>query len=107
MKNNPVFIRQKRLLKKIYPAEIHCLTTVGNYTHIFFTPKEYFMVRCTLDNALKILPPDEFVKTHRSHAVSINFIDEIGWDYVRISDVDIPLSRQYRKALMEKLPVIE
>ena len=106
MQKSPVFIWQKRVLKKIYPDEIHCLVVDRNYTNIFFAPKKYWMVRCTLDSALKMLPADEFVKTHRSYAVSINFIEEISRDCVRISGEDIPLARRYYKPLLERLTIL-
>jgi DNA-binding LytR/AlgR family response regulator len=106
MKKNAVFIWQDRVLKKIYPDTIHCLTMDRNYTNIFVTEEDYVMVRCSLDNALKVLPEDEFVKIHRSHAVPINYIEEVGRDYVLISGKQIPLSKQYYKALMKKLPII-
>jgi len=106
MKKTPVFIWNDRALRKIYVEDIHCLTMTGNYTNIFVSPNECVMARCTLDSALKVLPGDQFVKIHRSHAVPINFIEQIGRDYVRISGQDIPLSRQYYKPLMEKLRII-
>ena len=106
MNKNPVFFWQNRILKKIFPDDIHCLVMDRNYTNIFVTKTDYVMVRCTLDSALKMLPADEFVKIHRSYAVSINFIDEIGTDYVRVTGTDIPLSKQYSKSLKAKLRIM-
>jgi len=107
MKKNPVFVWQKRALKKIYSCDIYCLATERNYTNFFLTTASRpLMVRCTLDSALKILPADEFIKIHRSYAVSIKLIDEIGRDLVKIEDQEVPLSRQYYKSLIGKLPII-
>ena len=107
MKKNPVFVWQDRALKRIYSCDIYCLVTERNYTKFFLTTTPLpVMVRCTLDSALKILPADEFIKIHRSYAVSINFIDVIGRDFVRIEDQEVPLSRQYYKPLIGKLPII-
>ena len=106
MKKTPVFLWQDRVLKKIYTDEIYCLVTERNYTKFFLTTAPPYMVRCTLDSALKILPADEFVKIYRRYAVSINFIQEIGRDYVLVPGEQFPLSRQYYKPLMKKLLII-
>ena len=106
MKKIPVFIWQDRVLKKINPDDIHCLVTVGNYTNIFVAPDKRVMVRCTLNNALKKLPAGEFIKTNRSYAVSIYYIQEVARDHVKIEGIDIPLSKRYYKPLIAKLSVI-
>ncbi len=107
MQKTPVFVWQNRVLKKIYTCDIYCLVTERNYTRFFLTTTQsHIMVRCTLDSALKILPKDEFIKIHRSYAVSINFIDEIGRDSIKISDMEVPLSKRYYKPVIGKLPII-
>ena len=106
MKNSPVFVWQERVLRKINPGDIYCLETDRNYTRFHLRGPDRVMVRCTLDSALEMLPEDEFVKTHRSYAVSINFIEHISREYVRISGQDVPLSRRYYKPLLEKLAII-
>ena len=106
MKKSPVFVWQERVLRKIHPDDIICLETDRNYTKFHVRGTNPIMVRCTLDSALATLPKDEFVKTHRSFAVSINFIEQISRENVRISGQDVPLSRRYYKPLVEKLSII-
>ena len=102
----PFFVWQKKVLKSINPEEVMCLITDGNYTRIHLLDKSY-MVRSTLSAALKKLPPDMFVKTHRSFAVSIYFIDNIARDHLTIGGEPIPIARQYYKAVMAQLNVID
>lgn len=54
-----------------------------------------------------------FVKTHKSYLVNMNYISKIGYDYILINDIDIqiPLSRNFKeefklkfnKYIMEKM----
>jgi DNA-binding LytR/AlgR family response regulator len=65
------------------------------------------MVRSTLSNALKKLPPDMFIKIHRAVAVSIHHVDIIRRDHVEVAGSALPIGKQYYKALLEKLNIIE
>src|SRR5437588_10846031 len=91
----PFFVWQNKVLKRINPADVVCLSTEGNYTRIFLSDKSYYMVRSTLSGALRKLPPEMFIKIHRSFAVSIYFIDTIDRDHLTVDNVAIPIGRQY------------
>lgn len=102
----PFFVWQNRTLKKIDPEQVMCLYTEGNYTRIFLANKTYFMVRSTLSSALKKLPPDLFIKVHRSFAASLFYIDTISRDHLVIGGDAIPIAKQYYKPLIGKLNII-
>ena len=104
---NPIFVWQDRVLKKIKPEDIICLYTEGNYTKIFVTEKKFYMVRSTLSGALKKLPPELFIKIHRSFAASINFIDTIDKDHLTVGRESIPIARRYYKSVINQLNIIE
>jgi len=48
-----------------------------------------------------------FIRTHRSYAVSVLFIDMIDRDHLTIGKNAIPISRQYYKSVLDQLNVIE
>jgi DNA-binding LytR/AlgR family response regulator len=48
-----------------------------------------------------------FIKTHRSFAASIYFIDNIARDHLTVGEEPIPIARQYYKPVIERLNVIE
>lgn len=102
----PFFVWQNKVLKSIEPEEVLCLYTEGNYTRIFLTNKRDYLVRTTLSGALKKLPSDIFIKTHRSCAVSIYYIDDIARDHLLIGKETIPISRQYYESVVKQLNVI-
>ena len=103
----PFFVWQNKMLKKINPEDVICLWTEGNYTKIYLVDKSYYMVRSTLSGALKKLPPDIFIKIHRSFAASVYHIDVINKDHLLVRDEPIPVGKQYYKSLIEKLNIIE
>jgi DNA-binding LytR/AlgR family response regulator len=103
----PFFVWHKKKLISIRPEEVMVLSTEGNYTKIFLSNKTHCMVRSTLSGALKKLPPDMFIKTHRAYAVSIYYIDTISKDHLTIGEHPVPIAKQYYKAVIDQLNVIE
>jgi len=102
----PFFVWQNKVLKSINPEEVMCLVTEKNYTKIVLSDKSFYMVRTTLSGTLKKLPPEMFIKTHRSFAASIHFIDNIVRDHLTVGGEAIPIARQYYKKVIEQLNVI-
>jgi DNA-binding LytR/AlgR family response regulator len=103
----PFFVWQNKVLQRVNPADVVCLSSEGNYTRIYLSDKSYYMVRSTLSGALRKLPPDMFIKIHRSFAVSIYFIDTIDRDHLTIGEDPIPIGRQYYRQMIKQLNVIE
>ena len=103
----PFFVWQNKVLKNIKPEEVMCLYTEGNYTRIILSDKSDYMVRSSLSSALKKLPKDMFIKTHRSFAASIYFIDNIARDHLTVGENSIPIGKQYYGSVINQLNVIE
>ena len=103
----PFFVWQNGVLKRINPEEVVCLVAFKNYTKIHLSNKTHCLARSSLSGALKKLPPDIFVKIHRSCAVSIYFIDNIAKDHLIIGQESIPIGRQYYRSFIKQLNVIE
>lgn len=103
----PFFVWHQKVLISIRPEEVVCLSTEKNYTKIYLSNKTHCMVRSTLSGALKKLPPEMFIKTHRAYAVSIYFIDTIAKDHLTIGEHPVPIARQYYKSVINQLTVIE
>ena len=107
MLSKPFFFWQGRTLVKVNLEEITCLYTVKNYTRIYLTKERYYMLRATLTNALKKLPPDIFIKISRSMAVSVHFIDQIRRDHLELEGQAVPIAKQFYKSFISNLSIIE
>ncbi|OQP62857.1 hypothetical protein A3860_26460 [Niastella vici] len=105
--SKPFFVWKNKVLKSVSPEDVMCLETEGNYTKIILSNKSYYHVRSSLSAALKKLPPDMFIKTHRSYAASIHFIDDVARDHLVVGGESIPISRQYYKPVIRQLNIIE
>ena len=87
--------------------QLDYLESARNYVSVFANGREH-LTRSTMSALLDSLSDSRFVRTHRSHAVNLDKVDEIrlvdGKYVVRMQDGrDIPLSRQYRDALRQKI----
>jgi len=107
MSKRPLFLRLDGALKKINPDEIIFLETARNYVK-FHSLKNTMLVRITLDDALKQLPQDEFVKVHRFFAVSVNYIDEIGADVLTLTGIKdaVPVSKKCYAELIRQINIL-
>jgi DNA-binding LytR/AlgR family response regulator len=103
----PFFVWQNKVLKRIDPRQVACLKTVKNYTHIILADSTIYMVRSSLAGALKKLPPDIFIRIHRSMIVSIFYMDDITRDHLVMGGLSMPISREYSKSAFKKLNIID
>ena len=78
----PFFIWEDKNLKKIDLMTVTALEINGNYTNVYFHDASFYMVRVSMKKALKLLPPDMFIRVSRKCAVSIYFIHEIRPDEI-------------------------
>lgn len=85
----PFFIWEDKNLKKIDLMTVTALEINGNYTNIYFSDASFHMVRVSMKKALKLLPPDMFIRVSRKCAVSIYFIHEIRPDEIILRDRSI------------------
>lgn len=103
----PFFVWQDKALTRIHPEEVMYLKTEGNYTRIFLLDKGYCLVRSTLSGVLKRLPRDMFIRTHRSYAVSVHYIDHLVRDHLTIEEESIPIGKRYYNRVVSQLNIIE
>ncbi|SIO00537.1 LytR/AlgR family response regulator transcription factor [Chitinophaga niabensis] len=107
MMNQPFFIRDDRRLVRLNLAEIMILKSEDNYLR--FLAKDYsYQVRATMEKTLSQLPEGLFVRIHRSFAVSLNYLEEIGKekDLVVVGGVPLALSKQFYPELISRLNII-
>ncbi|MBO9204774.1 MULTISPECIES: LytR/AlgR family response regulator transcription factor [Niastella] len=103
----PFFVWKSKQLLPVNPEDVLFLRAMGNYTEVVLRNYKLFMVRSTLLNALKKLPPELFIKTHRGWAVSILHIVNVEKDTVKVGKTAIPISRKLYKTVLGQLNVIE
>jgi len=83
-------------LVKIKLSELMYIQADGDYTFIFCKNEKYY-VSYSLKYWTETLPADQFIRTHRSFLVNIQFVERVSSADVKISEKKIPLGRVYKK----------
>jgi DNA-binding LytR/AlgR family response regulator len=94
-KNEFIFMRAGRADHRVRLQQIRYVEAYGNYVKVFLDGG-MIMVAGTLSAMVQMLPPDRFLRVHRSFIVAIDRIDRIASDRVCIGGDEIPIGRSYR-----------
>ena len=101
-KNDYCFVRSDRKMIKIGFSDILFIESLSDYIKIHLMDKTV-VTRETIANLESRLPQKEFIRTHRSFIVSVSKIDSFTNEYLEINKKQIPISRSYKKEVLEKL----
>jgi DNA-binding LytR/AlgR family response regulator len=101
-KNDFFFIKADNKLVKVFFDDILFAEALQNYVAIHTKAKK-FITYLTFKSIEDYLPPDRFIKTHKSFIVSASKIDNIDGNDIRIADHHIPISRSSKDEVMERL----
>lgn len=96
------FIKADNKLVKILFDEILYVEALQNYVTIHTAGKKY-MTYLTFKSVEEYLPADKFLKVHKSYIVAAARIDSIEGNDIKIGDQHIPISRNQKEEVMEKL----
>lgn len=96
------FIKADNKLVKLFFDEIQFAEALQNYVVIHTKEKKY-ITYLTFKAVEDYLPADQFIKTHKSYIVASSMIDSIEGNEIRIGTHSIPISRNLKDTVMEKL----
>jgi DNA-binding LytR/AlgR family response regulator len=91
-------------LNKFYFSELKYLKSDHLYVKVF-TKDKNFLLRAKLSDAEFFLPSDKFQRIHQRYIINIDYITKITVDDVWINELELPLSKQYKAALIKRLRV--
>ena len=100
--NDYLFVKTERKYVRIDLKELLYVETVGDYS-IFKTANQQFTVHATLKSVKERLSMPNFLKVHRSFIVNLNKIKDVEDSSLLIGDKVIPVSRNHRTRLMERI----
>jgi DNA-binding LytR/AlgR family response regulator len=100
-----LFIKDKKVLKKINLVDILWIEAMGDYIKIH-TKDKWNMANTSLRALEERLSPEKFMKVHRSYIVSIDKIEYIEDNVIYINNSPVPLADSYRNALYERLDML-
>lgn len=100
---NPfIFVRADRKMLKINFEDILFIESLSDYIKIH-TTKEVVVTRETISNIETKLPPNNFIRVHRSYIIAISKITAYSNEFIEINKKAIPISRTYKEQVLQKL----
>ncbi|HEV2482839.1 MAG TPA: LytTR family transcriptional regulator DNA-binding domain-containing protein [Puia sp.] len=90
---------------KVNLSEIMYLEAMKDYTRIQLKDKQY-LVLTTLTELLERLPPERFVRIHRSYALQLNKVSAVKGTKVLLGGFELPVGRLYRDVLKGILTLV-
>jgi DNA-binding LytR/AlgR family response regulator len=97
-----LFIKADGKLAKVLYADILYVEALQNYVTIH-TKEKKFITYLTFHSIEEFLPAALFIKTHKSYLVAISKIESIDGACIQIGAHTIPISRNLKEAVMQRL----
>jgi DNA-binding LytR/AlgR family response regulator len=95
-----VFIKSAYKFYKIKFSDILFCEGMKDYTQVHILNREKPIITLqNLKNFVSKLPPDQFIRVHRSFVVSLSNIDMVSKNEITIGKKDLPIGESYRDQL--------
>jgi len=99
---NYIFVKTENRLQKVAFSEILYIEGQGDYLKIV-TPTARIMTLQNFKRFEETLPPENFIRVHKSYLVAINKIESITRNRIKIGNTLIPVSDSYKNAFYEAI----
>jgi two-component system, LytTR family, response regulator len=99
-----IFIRDSTITRRLKLDDILYAEAMGDYVK-FFTAQKMFAIHGTMKAAVERLPPNSFIRIHRSYIVAVGKIDTLQDGCLIIDGKSLPVADAYRKALNARMNV--
>lgn len=97
-----LFIKSGPRIHQVDTGELLYMEKKGHYV-VFHTPTGELLSRMNMNDLLNALPPDEFIRVHRSFVVAVDKIETIEKHSVAIKGKKIPIGDSYRNDFFERI----
>ena len=99
--HNCLYVRSEYALIKILYGEIRFLETMDDYIKIHTSDGKIVLTLMSMKKILEKLPNNEFIRVHRSFAVSLSTISSIRNQTILMGDTTIPIGANYKKEIQD------
>lgn len=101
------FVRQNDGYSKVCFEDILWVEADNNYSDIHLRNGKVVCVIFSLSGLLKRLPPERFIRVHRSFVVNVFAVDRIVGNMLCIGKHMVDVSRRYRKSVFLAFDFLE
>lgn len=95
VERSSVYIKVDKKQVKIYHDQILYMEAVGDYVKIFCKENKTFLSYTTLKKLVTLLPSEDFIRVHRSYAISTARVTALEGNKIEIGKYNIPVGRLY------------
>lgn len=96
-----LFIRADYSLVKINLNDIIYIEGLDDYMKIHMQNQKPLVARMTMKGILEKLPPNEFVRVHRSYIVPFTRVKNVRNKTIQLENVEIPIGSSYEKEFLK------
>lgn len=100
--NDYFFIKADNKLVKLFFDDVLFVEALQNYVVVHTKEKKY-VTYLTFKAVEDYLPAGQFIKTHKSYIIAASKVETIEGNDIRIGQQHIPISRNLKEEVMEKL----
>lgn len=101
-KNDHLFLKVDKKMVKVFFDEILYIESLKDYVMVR-TQNEDLIVHHNLHSFTELLPPDGFMRIHRSYTASLDKIKAIDGNQVEIGGKYLPIGRNYQSEVKNKI----
>lgn len=104
--NDSIYVLADRKQIKIFFDEILYIESMKDYV-IIYKPNQKVITKTTINSLEETLPPDKFMRIHRSFIISKSKINAITKTSVEIGKHELPIGRSYKVSVFADLGLPE
>lgn len=98
-----IFVKSDKMMVKIVLHQITYIESLRNYVAIYLDNGNSVKTMNTISNIEEKLPETHFIRVHRSFIIALDKIDSFTSGSFKINGQIIPIGRQYKEMVKEKL----
>ena len=97
-----ILLRSDKKIFKINFDDILYFESIGDYIKVYCTDKK-IIIHETVKNLVSQLPPNQFIRVHRSYIVSVTKIRLIEGNQIDVIGQKIPIGLMFKEELIKRL----
>ncbi|WP_194850409.1 LytR/AlgR family response regulator transcription factor [Nonlabens antarcticus] len=97
-----IFVKSNLKKRKVYLKDLKFIQALGDYVKLI-TETESLVVLSTMKSFEKQLPPEDFLRIHKSYIVNLRRVEKFNSKAVELDSEVLPLSRNRKADLIEAL----
>lgn len=100
-----IFVRHRDSMIKLFLVDICYLVAERSYCRMITQDTEY-LISEPLKQLEDKLPPDHFLRIHRSYVVNLKHVDEVADTHIVVAQKAIPLGKSYKSDFLQRIRMV-